>query len=103
MKRVAVDCFYGRSSFVVRSLIVRNLARVLICDPSRNRKMALSLKDMRPLVVHCDTDYIRAAFAVGELFPRPSVVRAFPLLIVKPSLNFRSDASRLLRCAHCII
>lgn len=45
--------------------------------------MALSLKDMRPLVVHCDTDYIRAGFAVGELFPRPSVVSAFPLSIVK--------------------
>ncbi|OXG80619.1 RNA polymerase II transcription factor [Cryptococcus neoformans A2-102-5] len=55
--------------------------------------MALSLKDMRPLVVHCDTDYIRAGFAVGELFPRPSVILRACYAIPIASSSKTADAN----------
>ncbi|WVQ77823.1 hypothetical protein IAR50_007514 [Cryptococcus sp. DSM 104548] len=35
--------------------------------------MTFNPKDMRPLVIDCDTDTIRAAFAIGELFPAPVI------------------------------
>ncbi|ODN72814.1 hypothetical protein L202_08247 [Cryptococcus amylolentus CBS 6039] len=35
--------------------------------------MTFNFKDMRPLVIDCDTDTIRAAFAIGELFPAPVI------------------------------
>lgn len=36
--------------------------------------MSFAIRDNQPLVLHIDTDVLRAVVGVGELFSRPSVV-----------------------------
>lgn len=42
-----------------------------------------------PVVIHVDTDYIRAAHGVGELFTRPTLVSRVHFLVVLPPLTPR--------------
>ncbi|WVR06768.1 hypothetical protein IAU60_003803 [Kwoniella sp. DSM 27419] len=50
------------------------------------------LRDAQPLIVHCDTDVIRAIHGVGELFARPTVIlRACYAVPSSSKLNQNGD------------
>lgn len=49
--------------------------------------MSFAIRDNQPLVLHIDTDVLRAVVGVGELFSRPSVVSFYESSIAQHLLS----------------